>query len=201
MEYPTVVAGTFAPEFLELPEEVLTTTLIHHQHYFPVADEDGRLMPAFLAVTNIETDNERAIACNAERVVTARLRDAQFFWDADRKAPLESRLERLGDAAVPQAARQLSREGAAARSGSPAGSPRRSARRPIRPRTPRKAGRLAKADLTTDMVREFTELQGTMGGIYARREGQPEPVWKAIVLSVPAGRRRAGAAADEGAAG
>ena len=96
VEYPSVVAGTFALEFLELPEEVLTTTLIHHQHYFPVEGEDGRLKNAFLAVINTEPDNERTIARNAERVVTARLRDARFFWEADRKAPLESRLDRLG---------------------------------------------------------------------------------------------------------
>src|SRR5947208_13033392 len=96
VEYPSVIAGTFAHEFLELPEEVLTTTLIHHQHYFPVEAEDGTLKNAFLAVINTQTDNERTIARNAERVVTARLRDARFFWEADRKIPLESRIERLG---------------------------------------------------------------------------------------------------------
>ena len=95
VEYPSVVGGTFAVEFLELPEEVLTTTLIHHQHYFPVEAEDGRLKNAFLAVINTEPDNERTIARNAERVVTARLRDAKFFWDSDRRLPLESRVDRL----------------------------------------------------------------------------------------------------------
>ena len=80
---------------LDLPDEVLTTTLVHHQHYFPVETEDGRLKNAFLAVINTEPDNERTIARNAERVVTARLRDARFFWEADRKAPLESRIDRL----------------------------------------------------------------------------------------------------------
>src|SRR5947208_727310 len=95
VEYPSVIAGTFAQEFLELPEEVVTTTLIHHQHYFPVEGEDGRLQPAFLAVINTEPDNERTIARNAERVVTARLRDALFFWESDRKTSLESRSERL----------------------------------------------------------------------------------------------------------
>src|SRR5262252_3784435 len=83
VEYPSVVAGTFAPEFLELPEEVLTTTLVHHQHYFPVEGEDGRLKNAFLAVINTEPENPRVIAANAERVVTARLRDAKFFWTTD----------------------------------------------------------------------------------------------------------------------
>ena len=79
VEYPSVIAGTIAPEFLELPEEVLTTTLIHHQHYFPVENDEGKLMPAFLAVINTEPDNERTIARNAERVVAARLRDARVF--------------------------------------------------------------------------------------------------------------------------
>ena len=95
VEYPSVVAGTFAIEFLELPEEVLTTTLIHHQHYFPVESDDRKLKNAFLAVINTEPDNERTIARNAERVVTARLRDARFFWEADRKTMLESRIDRL----------------------------------------------------------------------------------------------------------
>src|SRR5213080_2751860 len=95
VEYPSVVAGTFSLEFLELPDEVLTTTLIHHQHYFPVESDDGKLKNAFLAVINTEPDNERTIARNAERVVSARLRDARFFWEADRKTTLESRTGRL----------------------------------------------------------------------------------------------------------
>ena len=95
VEFPAVVAGAFSAEFLALPHEVLTTTLIHHQHFFPVLGTNGALMPAFLAVTNTQTNNERAIATNAERVVTARLRDARFFWDADRQIGLEKRLHRL----------------------------------------------------------------------------------------------------------
>src|SRR5262249_15107180 len=96
VEYPAVIAGTFAPEFTDiLPAEVVITTLIHHQHYFPVEEDGGRLKPAFLAVINTEPDNERTIARNAERVVTARLRDALFFWESDRKARLDARLDRL----------------------------------------------------------------------------------------------------------
>jgi glycyl-tRNA synthetase beta chain len=180
VEYPSVVAGTFGHEFLELPEEVLTTTLILHQHYFPVEAEDGKLKNAFLAVINTEPDNERTIARNAERVVTARLRDAKFFWDGDRKVSLESRLDRLGTLLfqktlgsykdklerIEKLAGSIAREvlGADDAMASAAS----------------QAARLAKADLATDMVREFTELQGTMGGIYARAEGLPEEVWKAI---------------------
>jgi glycyl-tRNA synthetase beta chain len=180
VEYPSVVAGTFAPEFLELPEEVLTTTLIHHQHYFPVEAEDGKLKNAFLAVINTEPDNERTIARNAERVVTARLRDARFFWEADRKVPLESRIDRLSTLLfhkklgtykekaerISKLAEWIAREAFGADE-------------PIAKHAAT-AARLAKADLATDMVREFPELQGVMGGIYARAEGLPEEVWKAI---------------------
>jgi glycyl-tRNA synthetase beta chain len=180
VEYPSVVAGTFPTEFLELPEEVLTTTLIHHQHYFPVETDDGKLKNAFLAVINTEPDNERTIARNAERVVTARLRDARFFWEADRKTPLESRIERLSTLLfhkklgtykekaerIERLAEWIAREAL--------GAGETTAKHAA------KAARLAKADLTTDMVREFTELQGIMGGIYAREEGLPEEVWKAI---------------------
>lgn len=181
VEYPSVVAGTFAAEFArDLPEEVLVTTLVHHQHYFPVEGEDGRLLPAFLAVINSEPDNEKTISRNMERVVSARLRDARFFWEADRKQTLESRLDRLSTllfhkklgtykekaARIETLAEWIAREalGADAAAARQAG----------------QAARLAKADLTTDMVREFTELQGTMGGIYAREERMPEEVWKAI---------------------
>jgi len=95
VEYPGVVAGFFDRSFLDLPQEVLTTTLVHHQHYFPVHADGGALKEAFLAVVNTQPADERVIARNAERVVTARLRDAKFFWDADRRTPLEGRLERL----------------------------------------------------------------------------------------------------------
>ena len=133
---PSVVAGHFPVEFLQLPEEVLTTTMIHHQHYFPVVDEEGRLKPAFLAVTNMQPEKPEIIARNSERVLAARLRDARFFWDEDRKATLESRIGALVDDPVPQEARQLSREGGARGGAGRAGSPRgvRAARR--RRRTP-----------------------------------------------------------------
>jgi glycyl-tRNA synthetase beta chain len=180
VEYPSVVAGTFAHEFLDLPEEVLTTTLVHHQHYFPVEGDDGKLKNAFLAVINTEPDNERTIARNAERVVTARLRDARFFWEADRKSTLESRIDRLGTllfhkklGSYKQKAhriKELARWIASDALGGDDATAKHSA----------DAAWLAKVDLTTDMVREFPELQGVMGGIYARLEGSSEEVWKAI---------------------
>ncbi len=179
VEFPGVVAGFYPAIFLELPAEVLATTLVHHQHYFPVVDDSGKLKEAFLAVVNTRPADERLIAKNAERVVIARLRDAKFFWDADRKTALASRLERLHTVLFhkklgsyrdkAERIEALARWIAADVFGQ-AGAADHAAT----------AARLAKADLTTDMVFEFPELQGTMGGIYAREEGQPEEVWKAI---------------------
>ena len=179
VEYPSVVTGHFPKEFLELPDEVLKTTMIHHQHYFPVVTRRGRLTEHFLAVTNTPRDNVRAIAHNSERVLIARLRDARFFWEADRGAPLSSRLDRLDTVRfhaklgsyrakarrIEQLAGRVAREALAAEE--QAGHAAR-------------AALLAKADLTTDMVGEFPELQGVMGGIYAREDGEPEEVWRAV---------------------
>ncbi len=179
VEYPSVVAGRFPEEFLALPEEVLKTTMIHHQHYFPVATGDGRLTEHFLAVTNVPKDNVPAIARNSERVLVARLRDARFFWEADRGAPLDSRLDRLDTlrfhaklGSYLDKARRIEKLAAAVAAdafGAPAAVGHAA-----------RAARLAKADLTTDMVGEFPELQGVMGGIYAREDGEPEEVWRAV---------------------
>jgi len=179
VEYPAVVAGFFDRSFLSLPHEVLVTTLVHHQHYFPVVSDQGELKEAFLAVVNTQPQDERLIAKNAERVVTARLRDAKFFWESDRKVALESRMERLHtvqfhkklgsyrDKAerIERLARWIATE---------------AFHRPDAADDAAKAARLAKTDLTSDMVFEFPELQGTMGGIYAREQGLPEQVWRAI---------------------
>jgi glycyl-tRNA synthetase beta chain len=179
IEYPTVMAGNFAREFLTLPEEVLTTTMIHHQHNFPVVDDVGHLKPAFLVVTNTDAGNEKNVARNYERVLAARLRDARFFYDADRKVRLEERVDRLKTIRfhkklgsyfekaqrVENLAQWIAEEPLA----SPAAADAAAA-----------AGRLAKADLASEMVAELTELQGVMGGIYAREEGHPERVWKAM---------------------
>jgi glycyl-tRNA synthetase beta chain len=179
VEYPSVVAGHFPVEFLQLPEEVLTTTMIHHQHYFPVVDEDGKLKPAFLAVTNTQPEKPEIIARNSERVLMARLRDARFFWDEDRKTSLESRIPRLSTILFHKKLGTYREKADRVASlskwiaGTAFGRPETAGYAEL-------AGRLAKADLGTDMVRELTELQGTMGGIYAREEGHPEQVWKAI---------------------
>jgi glycyl-tRNA synthetase beta chain len=182
VEYPSVIAGFFDAGFLVLPEEVLSTTLVHHQHWFPVVTDHGTLKEAFLAVVNTQPTNERLIAKNAERVVAARLRDARFFWEADRKQTLASRLERLhtvvfhkklgGNGSYRDKADRI--ETLAEWIASEAFC------RPDVAAHAAQAARLAKADLVSDMVFEFPELQGTMGGIYAREEGLPDQVWKAI---------------------
>ncbi|OYV99681.1 MAG: hypothetical protein B7X11_05160, partial [Acidobacteria bacterium 37-65-4] len=180
IEYPSVVAGAFGADFLQLPEEVLATTLIHHQHYFPVAGPQGKLLPAFLAVTNTQPGNDRGIATNAERVVTARLRDARFFWDSDRTVGLEARLARLDTVLFHKALGSygdktkrievLARAIATDVFGRSADVADQAAR----------AAKLCKADLATDMVGEFPELQGVMGRTYALAQGEPADVAHAL---------------------
>jgi glycyl-tRNA synthetase beta chain len=203
VEYPAVVAGHIPVEFLQLPEEVLTTTMIHHQHYFPVVDEEGKLKPAFLAVTNMQAERPEIIARNSERVLTARLRDARFFYDEDRKAPLDSRIERLATILFHKKLgtyKEKAQRVAALAKWIAA----EALQRPDQADHAERAGLLCKADQATDMVRELTELQGTMGGIYTREEGQPEEVWKAIYFhylpigveaDAPPSRAQLGAAA------
>jgi len=158
---------------------VLTTTMIHHQHYFPVVGDDGKLKPAFLAVTNMQPEKPEIIARNSERVLTARLRDARFFWDEDRSSALESKLDRLSTILFHKKLGSY-REKADRVSQLAAMIARDALQRPEAVPDAEQAGRLCKADLATDIVRELTELQGTMGGIYAREDGLPETVWKAI---------------------
>jgi glycyl-tRNA synthetase beta chain len=203
VEYPSVVAGHIPVEFLKLPEEVLTTTMIHHQHYFPVVDEEGHLKPAFLAVINMQAERPEIIARNSERVLTARLRDARFFYDEDRKATLESRIARLGTILFHKKLGSY-REKADRIAALAAWIAEEAFGRPDAAASAERAARLCKADLATDMVRELTELQGTMGGIYAREEGLPEEIWKAIYYhylpvgveaDAPPSRQQLGAAA------
>ncbi|HAK56137.1 MAG TPA: glycine--tRNA ligase subunit beta [Acidobacteria bacterium] len=179
VEFPMVVAGGFDEAFLELPGEVLARTMIHHQHFFPVAARQNGLAPSFLAVTNTAPENAERVSRNAERVLAARLRDARFFWEADRKVPLESRFERLATVLFhkrlgsyrEKSDRMEELAGWIARDVLGRDDARADAR---------SAARLAKADLATEMVGEFAELQGVMGGIYAREQQLPEPVWQAI---------------------
>jgi glycyl-tRNA synthetase beta chain len=182
-EWPSVVLGDFDPEYLALPEEVLVTVMRDHQKYFAVEGAEGKLAPHFLAVLNTQVNDEgrEIIRHGNARVLTARFKDARFFWDFDQKKPLTARVEslkavtfqkELGSyfqkteanlavvralAAVVKAAGVDFDEAALL-----------------------KAVELAKTDLTTELVKEFTELQGVIGGLYAKAQGLGETVAKAI---------------------
>ena len=182
VEWPVPLAGRFEERFLSLPREVLISTLEDHQRYFPVEDADGRLLPCFIAVANIESRDPAKVIEGNQRVVRPRLADAAFFWEQDRRTALAARtdglaqvtfqakLGSLGDKArrvgalaveIAQAlARPDARDGAATRA--------------------RRAAELCKCDLLTAMVGEFPELQGIMGAYYALADGEDPEVAAAI---------------------
>ena len=167
-EWPVSILGDMDPDFLDLPPEVIRTSMRTHQKYFAVRDpKTGRLAPHFLVVANIEaSDGGALVAAGNARVLSARLNDARFFWDEDRKVPLESRLARLKGvtfhAKLGTMAERVDRIVALAREIAPLVG--------ADPTLAAIAAKLAKADLATGMVGEFPELQGIMGGYYARME-------------------------------
>lgn len=170
-EFPSVVLGGFDPQFLALPEEVLVTVMRDHQKYFAIEGAEGKLLPHFLAVLNTDSDPQGLIRHGNERVLRARFNDARFFWDTDQKSSLLDRLELLRHVTFQKdlgsyyektqrvqrlsswLSEQLKRAGMA-----------------VRPGVIHKAACLAKTDLTTELVKEFTELQGIVGGLYARAQ-------------------------------
>jgi glycyl-tRNA synthetase beta chain len=177
-EAPSVVQGSFENRFLDLPQEILITVMREHQKYFSVLNDAGLLIPVFLTVVNLHSDQKGIIRAGHERVLRARLADAAFFWATDRKARLQDRenalknvlfQEKLGSyydktrrvlAMIPQAVQTLGWGNLKA--------------------DLETAARLFKCDLITEMVKEFTDLQGIVGGLYARAEGLGENVWRAI---------------------
>ena len=170
-EYPTAIEGSFDPAFLELPAEVLVTVMRHHQRYFSVEDAEGKLLPRFFAVMNIGADSEGFVRRGNERVLRARFTDARFFWDSDQKKKLAERRKDLANVTfqaklgsyrdkakrMKALAKELGGKAAAVR-----------------------AADLSKCDLTTELVGEFPELQGVVGGLYARAQGERADVWQAI---------------------
>ena len=182
-EWPSVILGSFQQEFLELPEEVLVTVMRDHQNYFAVEDKDGKLAPYFLAVLNTEADErgQGVIRHGNERVLRARFNDARFFWEFDQRTPLVERVgllekvtfqKELGSYAAKSErvrrlagllAAEISARGASVDTGALD-----------------QAVVLAKTDLTAELVKEFTELQGIVGGLYARAQGYPEAVAAAV---------------------
>ena len=182
-EWPSVVLGNFESEYLTLPEEVLVTVMRDHQKYFAVEDAHGKLAPHFLAVLNTEVDEAGAavIRHGNERVLRARFNDARFFWDVDQKIPLADRVEMLRNVTFQkdlgsyflkteaiwrlanELAERVSEQGVE-----------------VDREALAQAALMCKADLTAELVKEFTELQGIVGGLYARAQGLGEAVARAI---------------------
>jgi len=168
-EYPSVILGGFDPQFLVLPEEVLVTVMRDHQKYFAMEDAESKLLPHFLAVLNTDSDPEGLIRHGNERVLRARFNDARFFWVTDQKKSLLERLDSLKHVTFQKdlgsyydktqrvqrlcswLSELLKQHGVT-----------------VRPGVIHKSACLAKTDLTTELVKEFTELQGIVGGLYAR---------------------------------
>jgi glycyl-tRNA synthetase beta chain len=181
-EFPTAIMGGFDASYLELPDEILITVMRDHQKYFALERKDGSLAPHFLAIINLDKDRAGFIRSGHERVLRARFADARFFWQTDHKCRLADYLPKLG-AVTYQAKlgsygdkvermRSLSRW--LAEQWFASGIPQASVAAVDR------AAELSKCDLVTDMVRELTELQGIVGGLYAKSQGEPEEVAWAV---------------------
>jgi glycyl-tRNA synthetase beta chain len=184
-EFPSVILGNFDPEFLDLPEEVLVTVMRDHQKYFAIEDENGKLLPHFLAVLNTDADSDGLIRHGNERVLRARFNDARFFWQTDQKQTLRQRVALLRNVTFQKdlgsyydktmrvqrmaswLAEKVKQNGIA-----------------VRPGVVHKAALLAKTDLTTELVKEFTELQGIVGGLYARVQVLDEDMKPDVQLAI-----------------
>jgi glycyl-tRNA synthetase beta chain len=193
-EWPSVVLGDFDPEYLALPEEVLVTVMRDHQKYFAIEGADGKLAPHFLAVLNTEVDDKgrEIIRHGNARVLTARFKDARFFWDFDQKTPLAERVESLKNVTfqkelgsyywkteanlkvVKELADYLDRIASMLAAVGADDTPKFDRNALLT------AVRLAKTDLTSELVKEFTELQGIIGGLYADTQGLGKTVAQAI---------------------
>jgi len=176
VEWPAVYSGAFDKSFLELPQECLELSMKQHQRYFPLADKAGKLLPRFLMVSNLQTASPENIIHGNERVLNARLSDAKFFYDQDRKTRLEERVPRLAQVVYhSKLGSQLERT---ERVQLNAGRIARDLKTDVA--LSERAAWLAKADLLTEMVGEFPELQGVMGRYYALHDGEPKLVADAI---------------------
>lgn len=173
-EWPTALLGRFEPEFLALPDEVLVTVMRDHQKYFAVDDATGKFGAHFLTVLNIETDNAQlgVIRHGNERVLRARFNDARFFWEFDRRTPLVDRVALLERVTFQRDLGSYAQKSERVRAiAASLGRAAIEAGATVDLAALDEAGRLAKTDLTTELVKEFTELQGIVGGLYARAQG------------------------------
>ncbi len=170
-EYPAAIKGDFDPAYLELPAEVLTTVMKHHQKYFSVESAPGKLAPHFVAVMNTSGDPDGLVKKGNERVLRARFNDARFFWNVDQQRKLADRVEDLAKVTFQaKLGSYLEKTQRVVELVKKLGGNEHAQR----------AAHLCKADLTTEMVKEFTDLQGVVGGLYARHQSEPEAVARAI---------------------
>lgn len=176
VEYPTALIGNFDPEFLQVPKECLISSMRDHQKYFHLRDAKGELLANFITVSNIQSSDPQQVITGNERVLRARLADARFFWQQDALTSLADRVERLADvtfhaslgSVLDKTQRLQKLAGDLAKDlGADAAAVQR-------------AALLSKADLVSNMVNEFDELQGVMGNYYAQRDGEPAEVAEAI---------------------
>ncbi len=175
-EWPVPVTGNFDPRFLELPVEVLITTMQSNQKYFPVKNSENGLLPHFITFSNIESSRPESIQYGNERVILPRLADAEFFWNQDRKKKLEQRVERLESIIFQQ---KLGTLGDKTRRVSFLAD-HIAGQMQLDGNLAQRAALLAKTDLLTEMVGEFANLQGVMGRYYALADGEPEEVAVAL---------------------
>lgn len=176
VEWPVILIGHFDKEFLRVPSEVLISSMQDHQRYFPIVDKDHNLLPHFVMISNIESKHPEKVIQGNERVLRARLSDAAFFFEMDKKESLTSRLPRLKEmvfqaklGSLYDKSERISKLAAFI-----------AKKMQINEQDVSRAGLLAKADLTSSMVGEFPELQGVMGQYYARHDGLPEDIAIAI---------------------
>ncbi|MGI9270218.1 MAG: glycine--tRNA ligase subunit beta [Woeseiaceae bacterium] len=176
VEWPVPMTGSFDEKYLDLPREVVVSTLTGHQRYFPVADKQGKLLAHFITVANIKSKDAKQVRSGNERVIHPRLADAAFFWDSDRRIPLAGRVDALREVVYQRGLGSLADKSArvaaiakwiAAALDKPSGDVAR-------------AAELCKCDLISDMVGEFPDLQGTMGCYYAKLDGESAAVADAI---------------------
>lgn len=179
-EFPTVIYGRFDDAFLKLPQEVLVTVMREHQKYFSVQNENRNLLPCFLAVTNTKEDTDGVIRRGHERVLKARLADAKFFWETDQKVKLADRVEKLRAVLFQEKLDSYYYDKTERMKAIALKLADALKLNEDRTRKLETAAGLSKADLTTEMVKEFPNLQGVVGGLYARNEGYPEEVCLAI---------------------
>jgi glycyl-tRNA synthetase beta chain len=184
-EFPSAILGSFDPQFLALPEEVLVTVMRDHQKYFAVEDADGKLAPHFLAVLNTDSDPQGLIRQGNERVLRARFNDARFFWQTDQKKSLLDRLDLLKQVTFQKdLGSYFDKTRRVQRLCSWLNEILKQAGVVVRPGVVHKAACLSKSDLTTELVKEFTELQGIVGGLYARAQQLDESLPEATRFAI-----------------